>query len=124
MQYGPGEDSWLAFPEAGRVHSLYVIAAKHLAEDRAQLWEQMGELVEQGRVDRFVGLSLQDQVLAEYVRRDQDADTTLVVQRGASGMRYGREEEIILTDGTRLQSRPEIIEGQDALIRAISFLVQ
>jgi hypothetical protein len=124
VQYGPGQDRWLELQGTDRVHSLYIVAAKRLPEDRAELWDQVRELVEQGRIDRYLGLDLQDQLLADYVLRELPSEVELTVQRGDAAASYDRAEEIILEDGTRLESRPLILQGQNALIRVISFTTQ
>jgi hypothetical protein len=124
LQYGPGQEEWVTLGETDRVYTLYVVAATRLAEDKTEWWERLSELREQGQVERFEGLPLQDQTLAELVGREAGADSTLAVLRGDAATRSGKSEEVILTDGTRLQVRPQIIGGRGAAIRAVSFVTQ
>ncbi len=122
--YGPGQDEWVTLGAADRVHTLYVVAGRHLPEDRAELWERLAELRQRGLVDRFVGLPEQDRVLAEFVGREVGPEVTVAVQRGPESVRLGKPEELMLADGTRLRVRPELLAGSGALVRAVSFAVQ
>lgn len=122
--YGPGRESWVTLQEQDRVYTLYVVAGSRLSADRSDVWRQIAELIEQGQVDRFAGLELQDQVLEDYVRRELPADAQVTAVRGTEPTERGQPRNIILADGTRLVVRPHIIPAQDALVWAISFLVQ
>ena len=121
--YGPGQEKWITLGEGDRVYTLYVVAAQRLPEDWSDLWNRMAELVQQGRVDRFRGLSLQDAAVTEFLSRGLPADSVLTVHRAPTADR-GDAEEVILEDGTRLEARPEILQGHGALVRALSFITQ
>lgn len=122
--YAPGKGSWITLQNEDRVYTLYLIASRRLSGDRSDMWRQMEDLIDQGMVDRFSGLELQDELVAEHVMRSLPAEAQVRVQRGMENIELGQSEEVILADGTRLEARPQTVQGQDALIRAISFLVQ
>lgn len=123
-QYGPGPETWIELRQAGLVQTLYIIAARRLAEDWEGLWEQMGELIEQRQVDRFIGLELLDRALVEFLLRGVEREAAISVSRGREGVRMGRKERFILEDGTSLESQAEELRGSQVLVRAITFAVQ
>jgi len=120
-EYGPRRGQWINLNEGDQVYTLYFLAGKRLLEDREELWERMEELVEQRQVDRFSGLELLDQTLAEFLLQGiQNQD--IEVRRGEIGA--GKEENFILEDGTPLKSRAEELKGEPVLVRGVSFAVQ
>lgn len=123
-QYGPGQETWIDLGEADKVYSLYFLAGRRLPEELADLWERMYEPVEQGRVNRFDGLDLLDQIMSEFLLRNLEQGAMLQVQRGSEGVRMGKEEKFILEDGTPIVSRAELLRGEPVLVRVISFAVR
>ena len=123
-QYGPGRDGWVTLGEVDQVHTLYFLAGRRLSDEREELWERMGELIEEGRVDRFSGVELLDGALVEFLQRRAEENVQIAASRGSEGVVDGEVEEFILEDGTALKSRAEILSGSPLLIRAVSFGVQ
>ena len=120
--YGPGKETWVNPGQSDRVYTLYFIVAENLDEERDRMFEEMRRLVDEGRVDRFVGLELLDAVVAEYVEQRLKVDTAARVLRGAD-VELDKAEKIIYNDGTVLESRHERLRAKPALVRAISFSV-
>jgi hypothetical protein len=123
-QYGPGRENWVELDEVDQVHTLYFLVGQRLSDEREDLWERLGELIEEGRVDRFTGVELLDGALVEFLQRRAEENVELAVLRGSEGVVSGEVEEFILDDGTALESRAEILSGSQLLVRAVSFGVQ
>lgn len=123
-QYGPGRESWVELNEVDQVHTLYFLAGRRLSDEREELWERLGELVEEGQVDRFTGVELLDGALVEFLQRRAEENVEIAVRRGSEGAVSGEVEEFILEDGTALKSRAEVLSGSQLLVRAVSFGVQ
>ena len=124
-QYGPSENGWITLQESDRVYTLYFLAGPRLLEENTgELFERLGELIQQRQVDRFNGLENIDQTIVEFLRRSYQEDSVIVVQRGSEGIAVGRPETIVYDDGTRLPSQAEILKGTPVLARALSFSVQ
>lgn len=121
---GPGQDAWVTLGEGIQVYTLYLVAGSHLAEDREEVWERMGELIEQGQVVRYTGLELLDRVLVDFLVRGMKDGPTMTVIRQGDRVRPGGEESFILDDGTPLSNRAEELSGSPLVIRAVSFAVQ
>ena len=105
-----------------QVYTVYVLAAPRIEEDRGTLWEEVGQLQERGRIERFQGLDLVDGAVARLLQRTVNADT-IAVSRGAEGVERGEPERFVYADGTTLDSRGEQLHGA-AIARAYSAQVQ
>lgn len=116
--YGPGEEGWVSLTEGDQVYTVYVLAAPRIEADRGTLWEEVGQLQERGRIERFQGLDLVDGAVARLLQRTVDADT-IAVSRGAEGVERGEPERFVYVDGTTLDSRGEQLHGA-AIARAYS----
>lgn len=123
-QYGPGREDWVELEEVDQVHTLYFLAGQRLSDEREELWERLGELIAEGRVNRFTGVELLDGALVEFLQRRAEENVEIAVLRGSEGVVNGEVEEFILEDGTALKNRAEILSGSKLLVRAVSFGVQ
>lgn len=122
--YGPSENGWVTLSELDRVYTVYFMAGPRLLEENAdEFYERLDEMVEQGQVDRFVGLAKQDQVVVEFLQRSFSAGMSIDVVRDGAEIADGREETLVYSDGTRLQSVAEKLNAP-VVVRAISFSVQ
>ncbi len=126
LHYGPGENRWLGLDELDRVYTLYFMAGPRLFADnsRSEFFERLDELVEQGQVNRFVGLEKQDGLLLDFLRRAFQGEIDIRVIRLDEEMAVGAEETFVYGDGTRLQSQAEKLRGTPLVVRALSFVVQ
>ena len=121
VQYGPGEHDWITFNEIDQVYTLYFLAGpKLLAENAEPFFEQFATLVQEGQIDRFVGLEMLDEALIEFLQRPEPIE----VLRGDEDISLGRPETIVYDDGNTLSSQAEILIGTPVLVRALSFSVQ
>ena len=108
-----------------RVYTLYFLAGPSLLEENeGEFFERLGELVEQGQVDRFVGLEKQDNLLVSYLRRSLQGEAVIETIRANADLPKGEAETFVYSDGTRLQSRAERLKGTPLIVRALSFSVQ
>lgn len=122
VHYGPGKEAWINPGQSDRVYTLYFIVAENLDEERDRMFEEMRRLLDEGRVDRFTGLELQDAVVAAYIDQRLQGDLVAKVERGAE-VTLAAPEKIIYNDGTVLESRHELLRARPALVRAVSFSV-
>ena len=121
VQYGPGENDWIAFNEIDQVYTLYFLAGPRLlAENAGPFFEQFATLVREGQIDRFTGLEQLDKALIEFLQHPEP----LEVLRGEEDISLGRPETIVYDDGNTLSSQAEILTGTPVLVRALSFSVQ
>lgn len=116
------ETAWLTLDQANQVHTLYIVAARHLDEDQSDLFEPLAELIRQGGVREFTGIEKLDEVVAGYLARFAPGQAAVAVQRQQP--ERGEEEGFILADGTSLKSRPLILSATGVLVQALSFEVQ
>ena len=123
LYYAPGEFSWITVSEENEVYTLYFIAADELEEDRADLFDNMQELVTRSQLNRFSGLGLLDRVVAEYLTRTE-AGNIEVLRGGREDIEKGKEEQFIFSDGESMASSPEKLSASPVLVRALSFGVQ
>ncbi len=122
--YGPSENGWVTLGALDRVYTVYFMAGPRLLEENAdEFYERLDELVEQRQVDRFVGLAKQDEVVVEFLQRSFSGNRTIEVVRDGAVIADGREETLVYSDGTRLQSVAEKLSAS-VVVRAISFSVQ
>ncbi len=122
--YGPSENGWVTLNELDRVYTVYFMAGPRLLEENAdEFYERLDELVEQGQVDRFVGLAKQDEVVVEFLQRSFSGNVSIEVVRDGAVIADGREETLVYSDGTRLQSIAEKLSAP-VVVRAISFSIQ
>jgi len=98
------------------------LAAPRIEEDRSSLWEELGQLQSEGRLERFRGLDLVDAAVARLLQRTVTADT-LAISRGSEGIEAGETERFVYDDGTAFDSRGELLQGT-AIARAYSALVR
>ncbi|NKB66877.1 MAG: hypothetical protein GKR89_07450 [Candidatus Latescibacteria bacterium] len=126
IQYGPGsgEEDWLTLSETDQVYTLYLLAARRLDEDTGELFEKLGALIDEAKVERFTGLNVQDAEVAAYVQRSIGSEEELSIVRGEDLFARGDEESIIFEDGTLVKSAPLQMEGEPALLWAFSFKVE
>jgi hypothetical protein len=116
------ETAWLTLDQANQVHTLYLVGARRLDEDKSELFESLAELIRQGEVRQFTGVEKIDQVVAGYLSRYAPGQAALAVQRPPAEL--GEEERFILGDGTSLASRPLLLSAEGVLAQALSFEVQ
>ena len=124
MQYGPGEETWVTVGESGKVQTLYFIATSRLDEDKGEMFESMGKLIEDGEVDRFRGLEKLDQAVAAFLLARLESSLETGVVRNLEQDRFGAWETFILEDGTPIESQVEKLGPEPVLVRAFSFAVQ
>ena len=121
VQYGPGENKWITFNEIDQVYTLYFLAGPQLlAENAGPFYEQFATLVQEGQIDRFIGLEQLDQTLIEFLQRPEP----IAVLRGDEDISLDRPETMVYDDGNTLSSQAEILTGTPVLVRALSFSVQ
>ena len=121
VQYGPGENKWITFNEIDQVYTLYFLAGPQLlAENAGPFYEQFATLVQEGQIDRFIGLEQLDQTLIEFLQHPEP----IAVLRGNDDISLGRPETMVYDDGNTLSSQAEILTGTPVLVRALSFSVQ
>ena len=123
-QYGPGEDAWIDLNGAGQVYTLYFVAASRLDENRGELFEEMGRLVEESQVDRYDGLDLLDQLMVTYLLKSVEEGVEIAVIRSDEEIELGKKMNFILKDGTPIESRAEKLRAASVLARAVSFEIQ
>ena len=121
LYYAPGEEQWITVNQENEVYTLYVIAAPAVEEDRADLFNELSELVRRGQIDRFQGLELFDGVVADFFGRTETGE--LVVIRG-DDVERGKVETFVYRDGENVDSRPRLLSGLPAVVRGLSFEVQ
>ena len=125
LHYGPSENGLTTLGELDRVYTLYFLAGPSLLEENeGEFFERLGELVEQGQVDRFVGLEKQDNLLVSYLRRSLQGEAVIETIRANADLPKGEAETFVYSDGTRLQSQAERLKGTPLIVRALSFSVQ
>jgi len=125
LHYGPSENGLVALNELDQVYTLYFLAGPRLFEENSgEFFERLGELVEQGQVDRFAGLEKQDDLLLDFLRRSFQGNITIDIARADADLAKSDAETFVYSDGTRLQSRAEMLRGTPLVVRALSFLVQ
>ena len=124
LQYGPGEEAWVAVGEPDKVYTLYFIAAPRLDEDRSVLFEKMARLIDQGKVERFRGLEEQDRALAAFLQAGLEDSPPIEVVRGVGEDELGEKQNFILPDGTLVESWAEKLGPAFTVVRGLSFTVQ
>lgn len=125
LHYGPSENGLTTLGELDRVYTLYFLAGPRLLEENAgEFFERLGELVQQGQIDRFAGLDKQDNLLISYLQRSFQGDVTIEVVRAGEDLPKAEAETFVYSDGTRLQSSAERLKGTPVVVRALSFSVQ
>ena len=115
--------STFTFEAENIVHTLYFVIAEELEADRAELFEEIDEMMRQGEIERFRGLDLVDEQLAGFLSTEIGGGLPVDVIRGGEGIELGAEEKF-LEGETSLVSKPERLSGSPVLLRAISFDVQ
>jgi hypothetical protein len=120
--YGPGQEAWITLGENDQVYTLYFLAARNL-EELGELFEQMGQLVSDGEVNRLVGLEKLDQAVVDFFALRTEAEAEVRVVRDRNEVILQEVEKFIYTDGTSLESQAEELQANSVLIRAISFAV-
>ena len=115
--------STFTFEAENVVHTLYFVVAEELDTDRAELFEEIDEMMRQGEIERFRGLDLIDEHLAGFLSTEIGRGQPVEVVRGGEGIEFGPEEKF-LEGETSLVSKPERLSGAPVLLRAISFDVQ
>jgi hypothetical protein len=116
------ETTWITLDQVNQVHTLYLIAAPHLDEDKTELFDNLAELIRQGQIREFTGVERLDQALGAYLARYAPGQAEVQVQRQQGAL--GEEEKFILADGTVLKSRPLLLKATGVLAQALSFEVQ
>ena len=116
------ETAWLTLNNTNQVYTLYLIAASHLDEDQGELFENLAELVSQGKVTNYTGVEQLDQALSAFLTKHSLGQGAVQVQRQAGEL--GSEEKFILGEGTVLKSKAQQLRATEVLVQALSFEVQ
>jgi hypothetical protein len=125
LHYGPTENGWIEMTAVDRVYTAYFLAGPILLEENEnEFIENLHELIDQGQVNEFNGLDKQDRLLADFVSRAYESEVSLDIIRGSEVVSSTRQEVFVYSDGTRVQSYAEQLNGSPLIIRAVSFRVQ
>ena len=111
--------------EKDRVYTAYFLAGPRLLEEnKNEFIQNLQELIDQGQIHEFTGLSKQDQLLADFISRAYESDVFVDIMRGSEVPLSTRQEVFVYSDGTRIKSYAELLKGTPLIIRAVSFRVQ
>ena len=125
LHYGPAENDWIDLIHKDRVYTAYFLAGPLiLEENKNEFIENLLELVDQGQMNEFTGLDKQDQTLIDFITRAYESEISVDIIRG-SEIDYATSQEVfIYSDGTRVQSYAEQLNGVPLILRAVSFRVR
>ena len=125
LHFGPTENGWIKMAEKDRVYTAYFLAGPRLLEEnKNEFIQNLQELIDQGLIHEFTGLSKQDQLLADFISRAYESDVFVDIIRGPEVPLSTRQEVFVYSDGTRIKSYAELLKGTPLIIRAVSFRVQ
>ena len=125
LHYGPTENGWIDLIHKNRVYTAYFIAGPLIFEEnKNEFIENLQELVDQGQMNEFTGLDKQDQTLIEFIARAYETEIALDIIRGSEVDYAPNQEVFIYSDGTRVKSYAEQLNGVPLILRAVSFRVQ
>ena len=124
LEYGPGEEDWIDLDRVNEVYTLYFVVAEDLENERREdFFEEIAELVDNGRLDRFEGIDRVDAVLAEFLHNQLEGSPSVEVSRSGE-IESGDSEIFTYENGETFESVPEILYAAPVLVRAVSFEVQ
>ena len=121
--FGPSENGWLTAGESGEVNSLYFVAARRVEEETADLFEEMGKLIDQGQVDRYDGFDKLDEVLRGFFADRVSEETEVEIVRAVAEDSLTEPIRHLLKNGTSVMTRGEKLGPSILIVRALRYEV-